>query len=170
MFEKSKELLTEKLNKINKIAFVINIVMQILYIAYLGYSLHAKKGIVLANIILLIVSFVYLIIFIITEYQEGQNQKKLEKTNKAFKKWSKRFVKLYTLAVGLYSLYYSAVDFGLANFNYWSFICTIFMLILWFFQLYLDLVIFFVKRQLNKIKVGISNVSSNIKKKFEKNK
>lgn len=78
-------------------------------------------------------------------------------------------MKLYTLAVGLYSLYYSAIDFGLVNFNYWSFIYTIFMLMLWFFQLYLDLVMFVVKRQLNKIKVGISNVSSNIKKKFAKN-
>lgn len=169
MFEKSKEFLSEKLNKINKLAFVVNIALQILYIAYLGYSLYAKKGIVICNIILLLVSFVYLIVFIISEYQEGKKQKKLEKTNKAFKKWSKRFVKLYTLAVGLYSLYYSAIDFGLANFNYWSFIYTIFMLILWFFQLYLDLVMFVVKRQLNKIKVGISNVSSNIKKKFVKN-
>lgn len=75
MFEKSKEFLSEKLNKINKLAFVVNIALQILYIAYLGYSLYAKKGIVICNIILLLVSFVYLIVFIISEYQEGKKQK-----------------------------------------------------------------------------------------------
>ena len=170
MIAKTNEGLTNKLNKIIKLTFTINIITQIFYLGYLIYSITSGKGILIANIILLSVSAIYLIFFIINESKEGKDAKEAKAKNKKFKKWGKRFVKIYTLGIALYSMYFNIVEFGMEDFNVLSFISTILMVMLWFYQVYLDLLLWFIKRQIEKIKNKISTATRNLKEKVSKKK
>ena len=167
MFQKTKEALSTRLEKITRLTFVFSVITQLFYIGYLVYSVIAQKGIQIANIILTVISVVYFIFFLINERKEGKDAKEAKAKNKKFKKWGKRFVKLYTLGIALYSMYFNIVDAGILGINWISLISNIFMIGLWFYQVYLDLLLWFIKRQIQKIKEKVGQAATGIKTKAQ---
>lgn len=170
MSKEGKGNLVSKFNKITKIVFAFNIITQLVYICYLSYAISSNTGNIIANIVLLSISVVYFIFFLINSRKTGKEGKAAKVKNKKFRKWGKRFVKLYTLAVALYSMHVNISNFGLEEFNLLSFIVTIFMLGLWFNQVILDIVLWVVKRQISKMKSFLGSTASNMKDRFIKRK
>lgn len=170
MFRKTKEGLSTKLNKINRLVFIFSVITQLFYIGYLIYSIVAEKGIQIANVILVVVSTVYFIFFLINERKVGKEAKEAKAKNKKFKKWGKRFVKLYTLGIAVYTMYFNIADAGVEGINWLSLISNIFMIGLWFYQVYLDLVMWFIKRQIQKIKEKVGFAATSIKTKAQEMK
>ena len=76
-------------------------------ILYLVYALVTQTGILLANVILLGATVGYLSFFIWYTQREKKNKQLKQRIKNTFK-WIKRFVKIFTIGVALYGLYFTA--------------------------------------------------------------
>ena len=77
-----------------------------IYASYLIYALISKRGILLANILLLALTIGYTIFFIYCNRSERKN--KLRSNVKFFYKWGKRVIKLFAIGVTVYGIYQTA--------------------------------------------------------------
>ena len=95
-------------NDFKKIGLGINISTQAFTIIYLIYALCVGSGVLIANIILLIISSLYLgFVLYVHHFAVAEEMTKLLKS---IYRWSKRLIKLFTLAVSIYGLYTTISD------------------------------------------------------------
>ena len=101
----TKSAFLDTVDFIKKIVYSSDLIIQISYICYIVYRLVQQIGILVTNIILLCVSFVYLIYHLVTTrefYTPEQNENK--KSVKLIVKIIKRLVNIVVIGISIYQL------------------------------------------------------------------
>ena len=132
MFDYTKMVLEKTVKDIKSVAYISNIATQTMYLIYLTYALIAGTGFWYINALLLALSAAYFIYFLHSSNHESKN-KQLDKKLKKLYARIKQAIKLFPLAVALYSLFLT-----IENVNPFTLISTAFMLITWLLQLIFD--------------------------------
>lgn len=109
MLDYTKAAILKIQEDLRKLLYWANLIMQLVYIVYLVYAVATRAGVMLANIVLLAISVLYLGFFIFISI--GAMNKLKKKTRKVVGlvyKRSKQTIKFFTLGVMLYSIYATA--------------------------------------------------------------
>ena len=146
MFDYTKSIFSKTVDDLKTIAFLFGLSLQIFQIGYLIYALCIGTGIVAANVILLIISSLYLLFMLYVKWNDVKKA-----TRKALKKvyrWSKRLIKLFTLGVSVYGLFITA-SAPVTVKSLISIILLIFMLIAWILDVLFSLIILIIEKRKN---------------------
>lgn len=105
MFKYTKNSILDSIDVIKRIIFITLLIIQLSYISYLVYRIIGSKGNIVTNIILLVISFGYLVYQLITRREfytlkENANRKKA----KLVVKVSKYVVKLYIIVISVVTI------------------------------------------------------------------
>lgn len=145
MIDYTKAAINKLISDFKRFFYFFQIGTYIVYLLYLVYALIAQKGIVYVNVALLVLTAAYLTFFIYYKQSEIQN-KRLKQTVKTIFKWCKRGIKLFTIGVALYGLYYTAKDVTVI-----SVVLSAFMIIGFVLDILFEAVIYFVTNKMNFI-------------------
>ena len=109
MLDYTKAAILKIQEDLRKLLYWANLLMQLVYIIYLVYAVATSAGVMIANIILLAISVLYLAFFIFISFG-GTNRlkKKARKVVGLVYKRSKQIIKVFTLGVMLYGIYTTA--------------------------------------------------------------
>ncbi|MBO5240233.1 MAG: hypothetical protein J6B56_02285 [Clostridia bacterium] len=118
-----------------KAIFVFSVLSQCIYVAYLIYALVAGAGNVWVNAVLLVLSGGYLPFYLVMYWRESTGAKNTKKIVSLVYKRSKQVLKLYTLAMSVYTICITT-----ANVDHFSVLITTFMLITFILQILLEIV------------------------------
>ena len=140
-----------------KIAFICNIFTQLLYIAYLVYALFTGTGFTIANIILLTLSVAYFAFFLYATQQELKKQTR--KLIKRIYKRCKQAIKIFTLSVLIYGLWFTAKDVSPI-----SLIFTVLMVIGFLLDVLLEIILKFLVNRAQLVMEGFKTDWENAKK------
>ena len=143
MIDYTKAAVNKLISDFKRFFYFFQIGAYIVYILYLVYALISQRGIVYVNVILLLLTAAYLTFFICYRQSEMQN-KRLKQTVKTIFKWSKRGIKLFTIGVALYGIYYTAKEVTVI-----SVVLSAFMLIGFILDILFEAVICFVTNKIN---------------------
>ena len=132
MFDYTKMVLEKTIKDIKSVAYISNVATQVTSLIYLIYTLIAGKGFWYVNALLLALSTAYFIYFLHSSNHESKNKQLDKKLRKLYAR-IKQVIKLFPLAVALYSLCLTV-----ENVNPFTLISTAFMLITWLLQLIFD--------------------------------
>lgn len=157
MFDYTKVAWKQIESDFKKLAFICNICTQLLYIAYLVYALFTKTGFFAANIILLILSIAYFAFFLYATKQELK--KKTRKIIKRIYKRCKQLIKVFTLGILLYGLWFTAKDVSPI-----SLIFTVFMVIAFLLDVLLEIIVKYLVNRVNLMMEGLKTDWDNAKK------
>ena len=157
MFDYTKVAWKQIESDFKKLAFICNICTQLLYIAYLVYALFTKTGFFSANIILLILSIAYFAFFLYATQQELK--KKTRKIIKRIYKRCKQLIKVFTLGILLYGLWFTAKDVSPI-----SLIFTVFMVIGFILDVLLEIIVNYLVNRVNLMMEGLKTDWDNAKK------
>ncbi|MBR2903464.1 MAG: hypothetical protein IKC37_02340 [Clostridia bacterium] len=143
----AKEALLKTLHIVKLIAYFFGLLTQLVYIGFLIYTCVVKtEGEKIANIILLSVAVSYFIFFVIlTKFGRDMDAKKHSKIANTIFKWCKRLVKLYTIGVMVYGIFFLTGRATIASVLMCAFMITTFVL-----QLVFELLVFIITRQTKK--------------------
>ena len=143
----AKEALLKTLHIVKLIAYFFGLLTQLVYIGFLVYTCFVKtEGEQIANIILLSVAVSYFIFFVIlTKFGRDMDAKKHSKIASTIFKWCKRAVKLYTIGVLIYGIFFLAGRATVVSILLCSSMITTFVL-----QLVFELLVFIITRQTKK--------------------
>lgn len=103
MLDYTKVAMRKIIEDFKRFFYRFQIVTYGIYASYLIYALFSKRGILLANILLLALTVTYTVFFIYCNRSERKN--KLRSKIKFFYKWGKRLIKLFAIGVTVYGLY-----------------------------------------------------------------
>lgn len=149
MFDYTKMIFEKTVKDVKAVAYLSNIAMQALYLIYLVYALIAKTGFWYVNASLLALSTAYFIYFLHSSNHERKNKLLDKKVRKVYTR-IKQAIKLFPLAVALYSLYLT-----IENVNVFTLISTTFMLITWLLQLIFDVLATIIGNRIDLFKEAI---------------
>lgn len=109
MLDYTKAAILKIQEDLRKLLYWANLLMQLVYIVYLIYAVATSAGVMVANIVLLAISVLYLGFFIFISIG-GTNRlkKKTRKVVGLIYKRSKQVIKVFTLGVMLYGIYATA--------------------------------------------------------------
>jgi len=145
MFDYTKGVFLKTVNDLKKIAFCFTCAVHVFQIVYLIYALCAPTGIFAVNVILLALCIAH---FIFSIYKHGNEIKK--STKKAVRrtyKWAKRFLKLLTLSISVYGLFFSLSQ-PLTKMSALSLIVLIFSLLCWTLGFLFDILILIAEKRI----------------------
>lgn len=145
MIDYTKAAFHKIFNDFKRFFYFFQIGTYIVYLLYLVYALISQRGIVYVNVILLVLTAAYLTFFICYRQSEKQN-KRLKQTVRKIFKWSKWGIKLFTIGVALYGIYYTAKDVTVI-----SVVLSAFMIIGFVLDILCEGIIYFVKSKANFI-------------------
>lgn len=134
MLNYTKAVIHDTIKDLKRFFFILSLIMQVAYIVYLTYALISKIGNIYVNISLLVLTFAYLVFFII---MYGKKSKAKRYVRRAYK-WSKLTINAFTLGVAVYGIY---LTFN--NANPLTIVLTAVMVILWILQVLLEIVIYY---------------------------
>lgn len=105
MFKYTSNVINNSLDIIKKMIYIFQVLIQVTYISFLVYKTIFDNNNQLVNIVLLILSFVYLIIFIMTSNEFYTNKDKYKrKVLKYIFKITKYVINLYLIIITIKSL------------------------------------------------------------------
>ena len=133
-----------------KIIFACNVFIQVLYVAYLIVALCVGAGNAVVNGILLGLSSLYLGFYLVMNFRESRGAKQTKKIVELIYKWSKRLIKVYTLAAAIYAIILTE-----GNANHFTVLITAFMLVGFVLQILLEIVYRLVVSRLTLLIEGI---------------
>ena len=146
MFKYTRAVLDDTVNDLRFIWFVFCVATQVIYLGYITYAVIAKVGIFILNIILLIISTTYFIIFLILHKKTGKGTKRARQISKHTKTIIKLFINAIALGVAVYGIYCSATEIdGI------SIMLTTLMLIFWCAQVILEIIVCFFEKKINNL-------------------
>jgi uncharacterized membrane protein YobD (UPF0266 family) len=122
MFDYTKTTIKNIEKDIKCLAFLCSITTQLIYMAYLIYALCTDRGVFTVNIILLVLSTIYLAFYIYANLQEFKA--KTKRIVRIIFKRCKQFIRVYTLGVMIYGLCITA-----GNASITSILLTVFMVL-----------------------------------------
>ncbi|MBO5736704.1 MAG: hypothetical protein J6S04_02740 [Clostridia bacterium] len=144
MFDYTKSVFNKTIDDLKNIAFISALLMQLFQVGYLIYALCIGSGITIANIVLLVLSTAYLGFMLYVHWQDvAKSTKKLLKN---IYRWSKRFIKMFTLGVSIYGLFITASE-TITTKSLVSIILVVFMLIAWILDVLFSLIIMILERR-----------------------
>lgn len=123
MFDNSKGVILDTLDTIKRFFLAIDITIQLTYIGYLVFAVATGKGILVANILLLIISLAYLVYFLFTTKEWYTREEK--KTRARVKKISKTVKRVINAIVIVFSI----IDLCTQPFSGMSLLMTIVMIV-----------------------------------------
>ena len=144
MLDYTRGVFSKTIDDLKRLTFLFSLALQIFQIGYLIYALCVGAGIQIANIILLAVSALYFIFILYTH--RCTIAKETEKLLKGIYRWSKRFIKLFTLGVSVYGLVITASE-PVTVHSLISIVLLLFMVIAWILDVLFSLVIIIVERR-----------------------
>lgn len=150
MFDYTMTALQKIKNDFLKAIFLFNVLSQSIYIAYLLYALIAGAGNVWVNGILFLLSTAYFTFYLIMHQRESTGAKHTKKTVSLIYKRSKQLLKVYTIAMSIYTICITT-----ANVNYFTVLTTAFMLATFILQILLELVYRLVVSRLQLLMEGV---------------
>ncbi len=133
-----------------KIIFACSVFVQTLYVAYLITALCVGAGNAIVNGILLGLSALYLGFYLVMYFRETRGAKQTKKIVETIYKWSKRLIKVYTLAAAIYAIILTE-----GNANHFTVLITAFMLVGFVLQILLEIVYKLVVSRLMLLVEGI---------------
>ncbi len=140
-----------------KILFFSTVVMQLFYIAYLVYATSTGRGFFPINVGLLFLSVAYFGFFLYVSQNEAK--KGVKKLGKKVYTYTKLFVNLLSLGIMIYGLFSTA-----GNLTAVSLLFTVFMGILWLFQVLFQFLVYIVESRAKLIIDGMKIDFENITK------
>ena len=144
-------------NDFKKILYCSTVVMQLFYIAYLVYATGTHRGFFAINIALLFLSVGYLGFFVYASQNEvGKGVKRVGKKAYAY---TKLVINLLSLGIMIFSLVSTA-----GNLTAVSLLFTVFMGILWVFQVLFQILVYIVESRARLIIDGLKIDFENIAK------
>lgn len=144
MLEYTRSVFNKTVDDLKSFAFLSALLLQLFQIGYLIYALCIGSGIIPANIVLLVLSTAYLGFMLYIHRQNvAKNTKKLLKN---IYRWSKRFIKAFTLGVSIYGLFITASN-TITTKSLISIILLVFMLIAWILDVLFSLIIMVVEKR-----------------------
>ena len=146
MFKYTRAVLNETVSDLRFIWFLFCVVTQIIYLAYLIYTVIAKVGLIYLNIPLLIVSAIYLSVFLILHKYNDKKTKKARKISAHVKTIIKLAINAVALSVAVYGIYVAST-----NTDGISIMLTTLMLIFWCAQVVLEIVVMFFEKKADQI-------------------
>lgn len=150
MFDYTMTALQKIKNDFLKIIFACNVFIQVLYVAYLIVALCVGAGNAVVNGILLGLSSLYLGFYLVMNFRESRGAKQTKKIVELIYKWSKRLIKVYTLAAAIYAIILTE-----GNANHFTVLITAFMLVGFVLQILLEIVYRLVVSRLTLLIEGI---------------
>ena len=147
MFDYTKAACKQIEEDFKKIAFVCSLLTQCVYIAYLVYALWTNTGFFIANIILLALSVGYFAFFLYANQLELKKQTR--KIMKLAYKRCKQLIKLFTLGLLIYGLWFTA-----ENTSPLSLILCAFMIIGFLLDILLEIVLRYFINRVNLVLEG----------------
>ncbi len=151
MFDYTKMMIDQTVKDVKRVFHGYKVGSQLIYIAYLVYALIARTGIWFANLALLILSIGYFAFFMsTTDYGKTPDGKQLKKNVKTGYVWSKRFIRLFTIAVAVYDIFTSTTAT-----NSISTLLTALMVIGWAIEVLFDLLIRIITARIALIKEAL---------------
>lgn len=144
-------------NDFLRIKRVFDVITPLFSIAFLTYAVIAKTGVFWANVILLSLAVAYYVFHVIVTFRK--TDKELKRTVKTIYKACVRIIKLFTLGVALYGLWFSMGDA-----NPLSMLLTILSLVGWLLQVALDIILYVINRYANFLKEAIMADIEELKK------
>ncbi len=142
MFDNTKLVLNKMLADIKRIGFAFSIATNLINIFYLFYACFTHRGILWVNILLLVITVGYFIVFLATYYNKNKIAIKVKLKARTITKWSKIVIKMFTLFVAIYGIY-STYE----NVSFFSLLLVAFMVIGWFFQVVTEILIYIIRKQ-----------------------
>lgn len=136
--------------------YFYNVASQLFYIGYLIYAICTRAGVLAVNIILAIVSAAYFIFYMFA-YDNFEAEMR-KSTGKLFK-WFKLAVRAFTLGVMVYGIYAATTHITVV-----SVVMSGLMLLVWVFQVLLELCVAFVESRAKLIIAGIEADIDNLLK------
>lgn len=146
MFKYTRAVLNETVSDLRFIWFLFCVVTQIIYLAYLIYTVIAKVGLIYLNIPLLIVSAIYLSVFLILHKYNDKKTKKARKISAHVKTIIKLAINAVALSVAVYGIYVAST-----NTDGISIMLTTLMLIFWCAQVVLEIIVMFFEKKADQI-------------------
>lgn len=140
-----------------KILFFSTVVMQLFYIAYLVYATSTGRGFFPINVALLFLSVAYFGFFIYVSQNEVK--KGVKKFGKKAYAYTKLLVNLLSVGIMVYGLCTTA-----GNLTAVSLLFTLFMAILWVFQLLFQILVYIVESRARLIIDGLKIDWENVTK------
>ena len=146
MFKYTRAVLNETVSDLRFIWFLFCVATQIIYLAYLTYAVIAKVGLIYLNIPLLIISAIYLVVFLILHKKKDKKSKKARQISAHVKTIIKLAINAVALAVAIYGIYIAST-----NADGISIMFTTLMLIFWCAQVILEIIVAFFERKADQI-------------------
>lgn len=146
MFKYTRAVLNETVSELKFIWFLFCVVTQIIYLAYLTYAVIAKVGLIYLNIPLLIISAIYLVVFLILHKNNDKKNKKARQISAHVKTIIKLAINAVALAVAVYGIYVAST-----NADGISIMLTTLMLIFWCAQVVLEIIVMFFEKKADQI-------------------
>ena len=146
MFDYTKGAISKIIDDLKRISLFANCALHIFQIVYLIYIIFAPMGIFAVNIVLLALCIAHLV-FTIYKYKYDV-KKSTKKTVKRTYKWIKRGLKLLTLSVPVYGLFFTMSQ-PLTKTSAISLIVLLFSLISWAIGLLFDIILIITERRFN---------------------
>lgn len=162
MFEYISTALKKIGEDFKRIGFLLGLFGQLFYIAYLVYSMLTVRGIFIANVVLCAVSLAYLVFYIATYNKSTRNYKNAKKTVRRAHSFFKLLIKLITLGMMLYSVYYTVLDVTVL-----SVVFTALSIVSFILQFVFELVRIVIENRIELLVEGIKSDVDKIKKPFE---
>ena len=159
MLDYTRGVFSKTIDDLKKLTFLFSLSLQIFQVGYLIYALCIGAGILIANIILLIISSLYLgFVLYVHHFAVAEEMTKLLKS---IYRWSKRLIKLFTLAVSIYGLYTTISDPVTVK-SLISIVFLMFMAIAWIFDVLFSVLIIIIEQRkelfFNAIKMDLEPV------------
>ena len=162
MMDYTKAAFNQVLTDLKKAAHGFSVTMNVAYIAYLLYALITGMGNPIVNGGLLGLTCAYFLFFLcVTSFGKTPDGKALSDGVKAFYKWCKRLIKLYTLGVAVYGIYTAT-----AHVELFSVLLTACMILFWVLDIAFELLVKYATARINLIVEGIKTDVDNVVKPF----
>jgi hypothetical protein len=159
MLDYTRGVFSKTIEDLKRLTFFFGLSLQIFQIGYLIYALCVGAGILVANIILLAISALYL--GFVLYMHRFHVAKETTKVLKSIYRWSKRLIKLFTLAVSIYGLY-ATISNPVTVKSLISIVFLMFMTIAWIFDVLFSILIVVVEQRkelfFNAIKMDLEPV------------
>ncbi len=110
MLDYTKAALTKTINDTKKIAYFCSISTQLIYIAYLIYALCAGVGFSAVNIILLVLSVLYVGYYSLTLYPRGKKERRARYDARRIYKYTKLTLQALTLIFMIYGIFMASSE------------------------------------------------------------
>ena len=150
MFDYTKTAVEKIKSDFQKIIFACSVFIQSLYVAYLIAALFSGAGNAIVNGVLLGLCSGYLAFYCVMYFRETRGAKQTKKIVELIYKWSKRLIKVYTLAASIYAIILTE-----GNANHFTVLITAFMLVGFVLQILLEIVYKLVVSRLSLLVEGI---------------